>query len=56
MILVDVIKHTETGKLYVIAAGDPLPSNAYTRFRTNISQDEAARYVPNSKLTTKAKC
>lgn len=56
MHLVDVIKHIESGVKYVIPAGDPLPSNAYTRIRTNISQDEAARYVPNSRLTTKAKC
>jgi len=56
MILVDIIKHTETGRLYVVPAGQPLPSDAYTRFRANISQDEAARYVPDSKLTSKAKC
>lgn len=56
MILVDVIKHKETGTKYVIPAGDPLPSDAYIRLVPNISQDEAARYVPNSKLTSKAKC
>lgn len=56
MILVDVIKHVESGLKYVIPAGDPLPSGAYIRLVQNVSQDEAALYVPKSKLTTKAKC
>jgi hypothetical protein len=55
MILVDVIKHTETGRMYTIPHGDPLPSNAYTRFRLGISEDEATRYVPK-KLMSKSKC
>lgn len=54
MHLVDVIKHKESGVKYVIAAGDPLPSDAYIRLRTNISPDEAEQYVPSSRLVIKS--
>jgi len=53
--LVDVIKHIETGRKYIIPSGDPLPSSAYTRIRESISEVEAAKYTA-PKLNPKSKC
>lgn len=52
--MVDVIKHSETGKKYIIPHDDPLPSNAYVYLARDISENEAARYFP--KQESKAKC
>lgn len=54
MQLVDVIKHKETGRKYIIPSGDPLPSDAYIRLAISISLKEAQRYVP-PKLNIKEK-
>jgi len=54
MHLVDVIKHKETGRKYIIPSGDPLPSDAYVRLISSISLDEAQKYVPK-KLSPKEK-
>jgi len=53
--LVDVIKHIETGRKYIIPSGDPLPSSGYRRIRESISEDEAAKYT-TPKLNPKSKC
>lgn len=53
--MVDIIKHIETGRKYIIGHGDPLPSNAYIRLIENITKDEAKKYTsPQNK--NKKKC